>query len=70
MHSKYNIVITPSTANRKFINTISEYKKHKIKIINSLNAICFDEKNKQQYKMIKDKDYKLYKKQNLDSCDL
>ena len=64
-HSRYNMVITPTTANRKFINTVNECKKHKIKIINSLNTICFEGKNKQQYQMIKAKDFELYTKQIL-----
>lgn len=58
-HSRYNMIITPTTANRKFINTINECKKHNVRIIKSFTNIKFNDKNKEQYLIIKAKDKEL-----------
>ena len=55
-HSRYNMVITSTTPNKKFISTVNECKKHNVRIIKSFSNINFNEKNKEQYLIIKAKD--------------
>lgn len=63
-HSRYNMVITPTTINRKFINTINECKRHNIRIINSFSDVKFNENNKNQLLNIRAKDCELLENNN------
>ena len=58
-HSRYNMIITTTTVNRKFINTVNECKRHNIRIVKSLSDIRFNDKNKEQYLITKSKDHEL-----------
>lgn len=63
-HSRFYMVITTNTPNRKFINTVNECKRHNIRIIKSFSDIKFNANNKKQFLNIKAKDCELLDNNN------